>query len=88
MAELKWPLTRRERIYELDLTCKEYEGTQVENILAAKVWHPLFPLDEYVPRDLVSFQEGKKIDESELKGGLVWSGVSGRYPRFLQYSSH
>lgn len=26
-AELKWPLTRGERIHELDIMCKEYEGT-------------------------------------------------------------
>lgn len=84
MAELKWRLTRRERIYELDLMCKECEGTpQVEeSIIAAKAWHSQFPLDEYVPRDLVSFQEGKKIDESELEEGLVWTEVSGRYHHF------
>lgn len=80
IAELKWPLTHRERIYELDLMCKEFEGTpQVENIHAAKAWHSQFPLDEYVPDKMVSFQKGKKIEESELKAGLVWSEVNDLY---------
>lgn len=56
---------------------KEYEDTpsQVENIQAARAWHLQFPLDELVPDELVSFQRGKKIEESELRGGLIWCEV-------------
>lgn len=51
----------------------------MENILAAKVWHSQFSLDEYVPDKMVSFQKGKKIEESELKAGLVWCEVSEQF---------
>lgn len=60
--------------------CKEFEGTpQVENIHAARAWHSQFPLDEYVPDKMVTFQEGKKIEDSELTAGLVWCEVSERF---------
>lgn len=52
----------------------------MENTYAARAWHARFPLDEYVPDERVSFQKGRKIEESELKAaGLGWCEVSGRF---------
>lgn len=76
-AESKWPLTRLERIQELDIMYKEMEGTpQVENIKAAKAWYSQFPLNEYVQDETVFFQKGRKIEESEMKASFIWSEVS------------
>jgi hypothetical protein len=55
---------------------KEYEGTpQVKNILAAHAWHAQFALDEYVPKRMVLFQKGKKVELGELGAGLEWFEV-------------
>lgn len=55
---------------------KEYEGTpQVENSLAARAWHSQFALDEYVPKQMVLFQKGKKVEPTELSPGLTWYEV-------------
>lgn len=79
-AGLKWPLTRRGRIQELDIMYEEFEGIpQVQNIQAAKVWHSQFPLGEYVQDEMVFFQKGKKIEKSELRAGLIWNEVSERF---------
>jgi hypothetical protein len=62
----------------------EYADTpQVENILAARAWHLRFPLDEYVAKERVSFQRGRKIEEGELGGGLIWIEVGKSLLRVL-----
>lgn len=45
-----------------------YKSTaQKDNIAAAKDWHSQFASDEMVPADLVIFQKGIKIEESDLR---------------------
>lgn len=47
-------------------TAAELKWPQAENIQAAKAWHSQFPLDEDVPDEIVRFQKGRKIEESEM----------------------
>lgn len=49
-----------------------------DNIAAAINWHATFAPDDMVPADLVIFQNGKKIEESELRleDGEIWEEVS------------
>ncbi|KAJ9251186.1 hypothetical protein DTO207G8_5537 [Paecilomyces variotii] len=73
--EAKWPLTHAERIKELEELSKDYEKTaQKENIRAARLYHAQFPPDEVVPEKLIFFQDGKQVEETEIKvdGGVVW----------------
>lgn len=75
----KWPLTRAERIQELDFLSQHYNQTsQSENIAAAKEWHGKFPPNETIPDDIVIFQDGKVVKMSELQpeGGPIWEEVS------------
>lgn len=75
----KWPLTRAERVQELDFLSQHYNQTSPrENIDAAKAWHSQFPPDVIVPDQIVTFQDGKIVKESELQpeGGPVWEEVS------------
>jgi hypothetical protein len=64
---------RAERIRELDL--------QRSNIIAAKSWHSKFPGDQIVPCELIAFQNGKIVQESDisLENGVVWDEVSKGY---------
>lgn len=80
--EAKWPLTRRERIKELEELSEHYEKTaQKDNIRAARLYHAQFPLDEIVPEKDIFFQDGKQVEESEIKvdAGVIWDEVSGGY---------
>lgn len=80
--EAKWPLTHAERIKELEELSKHYEKTaQKENIRAARLYHAQFPPDEVVPEKLIFFQDGKQVEETEIKvdGGVVWDEVSEGY---------
>ncbi|KAJ9194427.1 hypothetical protein DTO164E3_7312 [Paecilomyces variotii] len=73
--EAKWPLTRRERIKELEELSEHYEKTaQKDNIRAARLYHAQFPLDEIVPEKDIFFQDGKQVEESEIKvdAGVIW----------------
>ena len=55
----KWPLTRAERVQELDFLSQHYNQTrQRENIDAAKAWHSQFPPDEIVPDQIVTLNLG------------------------------
>ena len=78
----KWPLTRAERLQELDDLSPHYEKTlDKDNINAAKAWHSQFPHDQTVPNEMLIFQGGKKVKESEidLRNGVVWCEVSKGY---------
>lgn len=78
--ELKWPLTRAERLKELEEMSVHYEKTdQRDNIRAAKAWHAQFPPDQIVPEETIYFVNGQKVDESEVDDheGWVWEEVSG-----------
>ena len=80
--DLKWPLTRVERLQELDNLTSHYEKTlQKDNINAAKAWHSQFPRDQTIPHELLIFQAGKKVRESDinLENGVVWCEVSKGY---------
>ncbi|KAJ9364498.1 hypothetical protein DTO280E4_1744 [Paecilomyces variotii] len=73
--ELKWPLTRAERLKELEEMSVHYEKTdQRDNIKAAKAWHAQFPPDQIVPEETIYFVNGQKVDESEVDDheGWVW----------------
>lgn len=52
--------------------------SQRENVDAARAWHGKFPPDEIVPDEIVTFQDGKIVKESELQpdGGAIWEEVS------------
>ena len=81
----KWPLTRAERMQELDFLSQHYNKTsQRENVDAARAWHGKFPPDEIVPDEIVTFQDGKIVKESELQpdGGAIWEEVS-KFRAFL-----
>ncbi|KAL1882448.1 hypothetical protein Plec18167_002864 [Paecilomyces lecythidis] len=78
--KLKWPLTRAERIKELDDLLAHYDKTeQAANVRAAKAWHAQFPPDQIVPEETICFQNGRKVDEiDDDNGGWVWEeGVVG-----------
>jgi hypothetical protein len=78
----KWPLTRAERIRELDELFEHYGKTlQRSNVIAAKSWHSKFPGDQIVPCELIAFQNGKIVQESDisLENGVVWDEVSKGY---------
>jgi hypothetical protein len=80
--EEKWPLTRAERLKELDDLSVHYSKTlQRANVDAAKLWHSRFPADQIVPSKQVSFQGGRIVEESEirLENGVVWDEVSKGY---------
>ncbi|GAD98266.1 hypothetical protein PVAR5_6957 [Paecilomyces variotii No. 5] len=73
--EPKWPLTRAERIKELDDPSAHYDKTeQRDNIRAAKAWHAQFPPDQIVPEETICFVNGRRVDESEVDNheGWVW----------------
>lgn len=75
----KWPLTRAERIHELQRVAPFYESTyQKENIAAAIHWHSQFGPYEICPEGLVFFRKGRMIEESEvrLEDGIPWPEVS------------
>lgn len=79
----KWPLTRAERVQELEeLLSRHYFKTiQKDNIKSAIAYHKGFPPDQVIPDDeLVWFQNGKIIDESEIDGekGTLWDEVSSK----------
>jgi hypothetical protein len=80
--EEKWPLTRAERLRELDDLTPHYEKTlQKDNINASKAWHSQFPHDQIIPNERLIFQKGKKVEESEIQSenGVVWDEVSKGY---------
>ena len=64
---MKWPITRRERIQELQ-TLNEYYGhtSQADNITAAIAWHSKFSADELVHALLALFQDKAIKEESDL----------------------
>ena len=80
----KWPLTRGERIKELDRLQPLFEHTsQRDNIIAMKAWHARFPSDQVVPEETVWFERGKKVEKDDIVAGQceVWEEVSqGLYP--------
>ncbi|KAL1861160.1 hypothetical protein Plec18170_001675 [Paecilomyces lecythidis] len=86
ISKLKWPLTRAERIKELDDQLARYEKTEQEaNVRAAKAWHAQFPPDQIVPEETICFQNGRKVDEiDDDNGGWVWEEVSS--VRYCLYS--
>ncbi|RJE20720.1 hypothetical protein PHISCL_06941 [Aspergillus sclerotialis] len=50
--DMKWPVTRAERIKELDDLFAHYKHTyHKDNVIAVKAWHSQFPPDQIVPRD-------------------------------------
>ncbi|GAD95831.1 hypothetical protein PVAR5_4477 [Paecilomyces variotii No. 5] len=74
-CEPKWPITRAERLEELEKMSPHYEKTdQRANLKAAKAWHVQFPPDEIVPEDTIYFVNGQKVDESGIDShkGWVW----------------
>jgi hypothetical protein len=78
----KWPLTRAERLKELDELSARYDKTrQRANINAVKLWHSQFPKDQIIPDEVVTFQGGKRVDEAEidLEGDVIWDEVSKGY---------
>jgi hypothetical protein len=78
----KWPLTRAERLKELDELSVHYDKTpQRANINAVKLWHSQFPENQIIPCEVVTFQGGKKVDEAEidLEDGVIWDEVSKDY---------
>ena len=71
-------MTRAERLKELDDLFAYYKkGPQKENVKAAKAWHSKFPPDQIVLNDQVYFQQGKVIEEPEIKSrnGFIWVEV-------------
>lgn len=82
--DMKWPITRGERIQELR-TLNEYYGntSQANNVKAAIAWHSKFSADELVPAPLVWFQDGAVKEESDVseERGVIWTEVS-RLPAF------
>lgn len=76
---LRWPLTRGQRMKELDQLLSDYKSThQLENILAARTYHSQFPAHGYIPLAVISFMEGKIVDESwdiYALRGPAWSDV-------------
>lgn len=78
----KWPITRGERVGELEVLSHHYNKTpQKANVAAAIAWHSQFPPGERVPDDLVCFQGGKTVEQSQLEPekGMVWDEVSKGY---------
>lgn len=53
------------------------KNLQKDNIIAAKAWHARFPPDEIVLAVMVSFQNGRKVAEEEIRAedGVVWDEV-------------
>lgn len=47
---------------------------QRDNVQAAIEWHNQFPADELVPKENVCFQNGQRIEKSEvnLSNGVTW----------------
>lgn len=75
----KGPLTRAERVRELDeLSCHYMRTLQKDNIMAVKAWHLQDPQEQIFPAKTVNFQNGKRIEESEinLENGEAWYEVS------------
>lgn len=71
--EEKWPVTRAERLRELEILSIHYDTTnQKNNIMAVKSWHGKFPPGQVVPDEEVIFQDGKFVkEELEDEGGVV-----------------
>ena len=68
-----------ERIKELEKIAPFYKGTpQEKNIAAAIAWHATFPANEIVPEECPYFQNGEKVEESDIRfeDGLPWQEVS------------
>lgn len=75
----KWPVTRGERIEELNELSGHYEHiTQKDNINAVKDWHSKFLLDQTITNETVFFQQGKRVEWSDLDDdhGVIWEEVS------------
>lgn len=76
--DFKWPLTREEKMEELDQVYPLYADTpQAPNIIAARDYHSKFPADQVVPETIVVFMDGRQIDESEISmhKGQPWCEV-------------
>ena len=74
----KWPVTREERIKELENIAPFYKGTpHQENIVAAIAWHATFSPNETAPGELTFFQNGRKVEESQMRfeDGQPWVEV-------------
>ncbi|KAN0081848.1 hypothetical protein V8E54_003146 [Elaphomyces granulatus] len=88
----KWPLTRAERLKELDELSVHYDKTpQRANINAVKLWHSQFPENQIIPCEVVTFQGGKKVDEAEidLEDGVIWDELNkGKDPPHWHRTSH
>lgn len=64
--DLNWPLTRKERIQELDELYPLYcHSGQEKNIIAAKEYHSQFPADQIIPATLILFVDGRQVDEDD-----------------------
>ncbi|CRG83699.1 hypothetical protein PISL3812_01054 [Talaromyces islandicus] len=63
--EFKWPLTRAERVQELEeiLSRHYFKTPQKNNIKAAIAYHAGFPPDEMIPDEHICFQDGKAMKE-------------------------
>lgn len=78
----KWPISRRERVKELEVLSEHYNNTpQRANVAAAIYWHKKFPSGERVPDDVVCFQGGQRVEQSQLDpdGEIIWDEVSKGY---------
>ena len=78
----KWPISRRERVEELEVLSEHYNNTpQRANVAAAIDWHKKFPPGERVPGDVVCFQGGQRVEQSQLDpdGEIIWDEVSQGY---------
>ena len=85
---MKWPITRGERIHELQTLNEYYAHTsQAANIKAAIAWHSGFHADELVPAPLVWFQDGVIKEEADIsdEAGVIWTEVSGLSGLLLLY---
>jgi hypothetical protein len=73
----KWPLTRKERIAELEpLLRNEHWEQNFANIKAAIEWHGRFDGDTFCDATLISFQHGRKLESlEELTSGAQWVEV-------------
>lgn len=74
---LKWPLTRAERIRELERLAPFYESNAPKNnILTARAYHAQFPVEELVPAMRV-FCNGQIVDRSKMRlsEGPTWREV-------------
>lgn len=77
---MKWPVTRGERIHELQTINQHYAQTsQAANVNAAIMWHLQFHADELVPSLVVWFQDGVMKEETDIsdEAGDIWTEVSG-----------